>query len=129
MPLVEIRASKVGGKKEGGGGDEKVKRKLADASCDRHHRRSIYSRIYSSARGEHLCLVTSGRQLPFQCCLIKTSRAAPLDCFDAGGPIVHKNQWLDRWGRGGGLVAGRRGRRVARVGKEMVRGVEPCVCV
>ena len=40
--------------------------------------------------------------MPFQCCLIKTSQAAPLDCFDARGPIVHKNQSLDRWGRGAG---------------------------
>lgn len=74
------------GKKRGGKEEKKKKKskeKLADAYCQRHHQRSIYSGIYSSARGEHLCLVTSERQLPFQCCLIKTSQAAPLDCFDA----------------------------------------------
>lgn len=66
-------------------------------------------------------MVTSEKQLPFQCrCLIKTSQAAPLDCFDASGPIVHKkNQRLDRWGRGAGRGE-RRGRRVVRVGKRML---------
>lgn len=74
-----IKSGRKKGKKKGGGSKEK----LADDNCQRHHQRSIYSGIYSSARGEHLCLVTSERQLPFQCCLIKTSQAALLDCFDA----------------------------------------------
>lgn len=99
--------------------------KLAEASCQRLHQRSIYSSIYRSARGEHLCLVTSERQLPFQCCLIKTSQAAPLDCFDAWGPIVHKNQWLDRWGRGAVVGSGEEGA----VGGESWRRNGVCVCV
>lgn len=110
---------------------KKSREKLADAYCQRHHQRSIYSGIYSSARGEHLCLVTSERQLPFQCCLIKTSQAAPLDCFDAWGPIVHKNQWLDRWGRGAGRGERRGGgggwRELAK--EWCIRGGCKCVCV
>lgn len=58
------RASKVGGKKAEKKG-KKSKEKLADDYCQTLHQRSIYSRIYSSAKGEHLCLVTSERQLPF----------------------------------------------------------------
>lgn len=57
-----IKSEGKKGRKEGG---EKSKEKLADDYCQRLHQRSIYSRIYSSAKGEHLCLVTSERQLPF----------------------------------------------------------------
>lgn len=78
-----VRNEEKGGKATERKKKGKSQEKLAEGYSQRHHQKSIYSDIYSRERGEHLCLVTSERQLPFHCSLIKTSPAALLDCFDA----------------------------------------------